>query len=162
MTPKQKRFVDEYLIDLNATQAAIRAGYAESSASDIGRQLLRKTPVASEIALRQTQIETKAIVTREEVLRELRAIGMADIRKIYDADGNLKPIGDLDDETAAAIAGVETVTEVSGRGEDREVSIVRKVKRFDKNKALELLGRHLGLWEDKGSQLSVFNIQINL
>lgn len=163
MTPKQRRFVDEYLIDLNATQAAVRAGYAESSASDIGRQLLRKTPVASEIALRQSKIEEKAIVTREQVLRELLAIGMSDVRKLFDDKGNMIPINQLDDATAASIAGIESIEEYEGVGENRTaVGMVRKIKRFDKTKALELLGRHLGLWEDKGSQLSVFNIQINL
>jgi len=162
VTPKQKRFIDEYLIDLNATQAAIRAGYAESSAMDVGRRLVRKSPIQSEISRRQSQGQEKAIVTREQVLRELVAIGMSDVRKLYEEDGNLKPITELDDATAASIAGIETVTEVSGRGEDREVSYVRKVKRFDKNKALELLGRHLGLWEEKPAGGNIFNIQINM
>lgn len=149
MTPKQKRFIDEYLIDFNASQAAARAGYKKSAAPDIGRQLLRKTPIALELARRQEKTHERAVVTRDQVLRELAAVGMSDVRKLFDAHGQMKPLHELDDATAASIAGIESLEEFEGRGENRKaVGIVRKIKRFDKNKALELLGRHLGLWAD--------------
>lgn len=143
LTPKQQRFVDEYLVDLNATQAAIRAGYSKKTARVQGCRLLTYAAVAKAIeAGRAVQAET-AIVTREQVLRELKRIGMSDIRKLYDETGRLKKVTELDDDTAAAVSSVE-FEEV-----DRaEIGRTVKIKCFDKTKALETLGRHLGLWKD--------------
>ena len=71
MTPKQQRFVQEYLIDLNATQAAIRAGYSERTAEQIGHQLLKKTSVAEAVASAQGKVAAKLEITAEKVLRDL-------------------------------------------------------------------------------------------
>lgn len=149
LTPKQERFVQEYLVDLNATQAAIRAGYSKKTAKVQGCRLLTYAAVAKAIeAGRAVQAET-AIVTREQVLRELKRIGMSDIRKLYDETGRLKKIADLDDDTAAAVASVEFEELFEGaEGERFEIGRTVKIKRFDKTKALETLGRHLGLWKD--------------
>ena len=76
LTAKQAAFIDEYLIDLNATQAAIRAGYSEKRASEIGYQLLRKTTVSGVIAERMKEREKKAIITAEEIINGLKAIAV--------------------------------------------------------------------------------------
>lgn len=133
LTPKQKRFVDEYLQDRNATAAAGRAGYNP----DWGRHLYAKPHIREEIDRRTERIAEQADVAAADVIRELGRIAFSDIRKLYDEHGNLKPVNELDDDTAATLAGIEV-----------EEQGVRKVKRYDKPKALELLGKYLGLFSD--------------
>ena len=146
LTPKQQRFVEEYLIDLNATQAAIRAGYSERTARWIGSENLSK-PVLSEAinaALRHRTRRTE--VTADQVLQELATIAFGDPRALFDANGHLRNIHELSDEAAAAIAAIEVVTRNIGDG---EVEYVHKVKSWDKVRALELLGKHLGMLKDR-------------
>ena len=77
MTPKQQRFVDEYLVDLNATQAAIRAGYSERTAEEQGYQLLRKTSVAEAIAERQAERAERTETTQDQVIADLKRLARA-------------------------------------------------------------------------------------
>lgn len=144
LTPLQERFVAEYLIDLNASEAGLRAG---SKHRDYGRQLISKPHIQAEIAKRRERISQKADVQAADVLLALARIAFADIRKLYDEHGNLKPIHELDDDTAAALAGIEVEEIYAGRGDEREqIGMVKKVRRYDKPKALELLGKHLALF----------------
>lgn len=145
LNARQQRFVEEFLVDLNATQAAIRAGYSKRTARAIGCENLTKPDIAAEISKRRNSITAGCVVDRARVLTELARVGMSDIRKLYDSDGKMRKVTDLDDETAACIAGVE-VDEIEVG--ETVIGHTRKVKRFDKTKALELLGRHLGLWKD--------------
>ncbi len=80
LTPKQARFINEYLVDLNATQAAVRAGYSEKSAYSQGQRLLKNVEVAREIRNRGEAISEKLQITQESVARELARIGFADIK----------------------------------------------------------------------------------
>ena len=146
VTPKQARFVDEYLIDLNATQAAIRAGYSEKTSRQIGEQNLTKLVIKEAIAERMKAREQRTEITQDRVLKELARLAFLDIRKAFDESGNLKHIKDLDDETAAAIAGME-VSEIN-KG-DEQIGNLKKIKLSDKKGALELIGRHLRMWNDK-------------
>jgi phage terminase small subunit len=142
MTPKQERFVEEYLIDLNATQAAIRAGYSAKTAAEIGRQNLIK--LEEKIAVAKSLRSFRTQVTADRVLQELARIAFVDLRKVFrwGPDGvTLLPSDDLTEDEAAIIAEVSETTSESGG------SI--KGKRFDKLKALELLGKHLGLFLDR-------------
>lgn len=149
LSAKQERFVEEYLVDLNATQAAIRAGYSKKTAKAIGSENLTKPDIAEEVTRRRALVSAGCVVTRERVLQELARIGMSDIRKLYDEKGKFRKITELDDDTAAAIAGVEFEELFEGaEGERFEIGRITKIKRFDKSKALEMLGRHLGLWKD--------------
>lgn len=145
LTPKQERFVAEYLIDLNATRAAIRAGYSAKTADKIGAQLLGKTGVAAAMraamALRATRVEVEA----DRVLQEIARVAFFDPRRLFDTDGQPLPIHQLDDDTAAGIAGLETAIERK-RGEDAGVTVIRKYKIADKNSALEKLAKHVGLY----------------
>lgn len=146
LTPKQDRFVQEYLIDLNATQAAIRAGYSARTAEWQGPQLLGKPHVAKAIQASMRRREARTEITQDRVLKEVARLAFLDIRKAFDADGNLKPLHELDDDTAAAIAGMD-VTEMKGM--DGSLSVLKKVKLSDKKGALELLMRHMGMLNDK-------------
>lgn len=146
LTPKQARFVDEYLKDLNGTQAAIRAGYSARTANEQAARLLAKASVIQAVAERMKAREKRAEITQDRVLAELAKIAFGDVRGMFDEAGRLLPIHKLSDEQAAALAAMDLTLVPAGDGEVLEV---RKVKRWDKAKALELLGRHLGLWNDK-------------
>lgn len=115
LTDKQRRFVDEYLIDLNATQAAVRAGYSENTARSIGSENFGKPAVAEAIAEAQRERAERTGVTADQVVRELARVAFSDLRKVVTGNGHLIDPKDWDDDTAAAIAAVEVVT--SSRGE---------------------------------------------
>ena len=141
LNAKQAMFADEYLIDFNATQAAIRAGYSAKTAAVQGFGLLRKPNIQAIISAKQKELAHKAGITRERIIAEAGRLAFSDIRNIFDKDGNLKAIHELDDATAAAISGVELV--VSGNGDD--VTMTKKIKLWDKNSALDKLLKHLGI-----------------
>lgn len=154
LTPKQKRFVAEYLVDLNATQAAIRAGYSEKRASEIGYQLLQKTTVQAEIRKAMADREERTGVTQDWVVQELYKIAHADRGGIAKVVGGVRVVltdtDDLDAEQRAALVGVE------------ETKFGIKVTTCDKLKALELLGRHLGMFTDKVEQSGNTTIHFEL
>jgi phage terminase small subunit len=153
LTPKQARFVAEYLVDLNATQAAKRSGYSEKTAHAIGQENLTKPAISAAIAEAQDKRAGRTEITQDRVLAELAKLGFYDIRKavrwggIPDVaqDGShiypveMVPSEDIDDETAAAI------TEVSLTAQGV------KIKMADKLSALEKLGRHLGMFAGSGA-----------
>jgi len=150
LTRKQRFFVAELQKDWNATQAVVRAGYNPknlSRASEIGYQLLQKTPVQEALQKDMDEHLRKIGIHAERTLEEVARVGFFDIRKLFNDDGSLKSPKDLDPETAAAIAGLEIFEKFPGRGNDREIiGRTRKVEMFDKVKALELLMKHLKLF----------------
>jgi phage terminase small subunit len=149
LTPKQKCFVGEYLKDLNATQAAIRAGYSPSSAAEIGYENLRKPQIATAISQAFKARAERTRVEGDRVVLELARIGFSDLREIASwGEGGLayKASDELTDEAAATIAGiVETVTRTKDSRKRRTLTI----KLHDKLRSLELLGRHLGIFTDR-------------
>lgn len=146
LTARQQRFVAEYLIDLNATQAAIRAGYSKRTAGSIGEENLKKPEIAAAVAEAQAARAERTAVKQDDVLRELARIALCDISAAFDDAGNLKPLKDIPADVRRAIAGVETRLE----GNDEEgFATVTKVKFWDKPKSLELIGRHLKMFTDK-------------
>lgn len=151
LNPKQERFVAEYLVDLNATQAAIRAGYSPKTAKEQGARLLTNAHIQQAVQERRQQHQANTGLTVERVLLEAMRLAFFDIRKLTDAEGNPIPINQLDDDTAAAIQGLELATERS-RDEDGSVTVVRKYKIADKNAALERLFKHLGLFQKDNDQ----------
>lgn len=153
MTKAQEIFCDEYLIDLNATRA-YKVAYPkikkEETINSAASRMLRNVKVQEYIELKMKDREERTKVTQDKVIQELAKIAFLDIRKLYNDDGSLKNIKDIDIDTAGAITSLETLEEYSGYGDDREkIGDTRKVKLSDKTKALELLGRHLGIFNDK-------------
>ena len=142
LTPKQKRFVAEYLISLNASQAALAAGYSEKTAPFIGAENLKKPKIQAAIQEAMGGREKRTEITQDKVLRELAAIGFYDISdfaKVMDNRVVLRNTAEIPAEKRAAIAGIkETQTGV-------------EVKMADKLRALELIGRHLAMFTDKGA-----------
>lgn len=147
LTPRQQRFVDEYLIDLNATQAAIRAGYSKNGAEVTASKLLRVAKVADAVAKAQAKRADRTGITQDRVLQELARIAFFDIRRLYHGDGTLKRPNELDDEAAAVLSAVEVTETMSG--EESAVLTTKKAKVFDKGTALTLAMRHLGMLTDK-------------
>lgn len=153
MTDAQKKFCDEYLIDLNATKA-YKVAYPnckkDETANAASSRMLRNVKVQEYISERMKQREQRTEVTQDMVIKELAKIAFLDIRKLYTENGQLKNIADMDSETAGAISSLETLEEYEGYGNNREkIGDTQKVKLLDKTKALELLGRHLGIFNDK-------------
>lgn len=145
-TDKSRSFADEYLIDKNATQAAIRAGYSAKTAKDIGCQNLAKLYIREYIDKKLMELSNKANVTATRILFELSKLAFYDARKLYDDDGKPIHISQLDDMTAGAITGVDIVTVGN---DDVGYAEVMKIKVADKKAALELLGKNQKLWTDR-------------
>ena len=149
LNDKQTRFALEYMVDLNATQAAIRAGYSPRTAVKQGHRLLTNADIGTFIAQARKDSGEKLGISREKVIKEIARIAFFDIRKLLREDGEPLPLQDLDDDTAAAIAGVETATERErgAKGDEGGVTYIRKYKLADKLGGLEKLAKHLGLYE---------------
>lgn len=144
LTAKQQRFVEEYLTDLNATQAAIRAGYSVKNAAKIASQLLDKTRVKNAIDKAMAERSRRTGITQDRVLRELAKVAFVNATDVINMDdATLK--GDANREDTAAIASVKVKTIP---GEEGDI-VEREVKMCDKLKALELIGKHLGMFTDK-------------
>jgi len=143
---KQEVFCNEYIIDLNGTQAAIRAGYSEKTAEVKASQLLRIVKVKDRVSELQKTRSIRTEVTQDLVINEISKIAFANIQDIFDEYGELIPIHELPREVAAALQEINQ--DSIGNGDGEQV-IKRKYKLSDKKSSLELLGRHLGLFTDK-------------
>ena len=144
MTAKQKRFCDEYLIDLNATQAAIRAGYSVDTAKEIGCENLTKPNIQRAIAEHMAERSKRTGINQDRVVLELAKIAFVKMTDVVDPDtGEILP--NASDDDLACIESVKFKQSDNQYGG----SIEREVKLASKMKALELLGKHLGMWNDK-------------
>ncbi len=158
-TPRQERFIAEYLIDLNATQAAIRAGYSEKTASQGAAQLLANIKIKTEIEARQAKMAEKHEITADRILSELAKIGFANMQDYLHTDENGTPRldwGHLSRTQAAALSEVTVDEFIAKTGEKDEdgnpiYGPARKVKfkLHDKQTALLSLGKHLGMFKDR-------------
>lgn len=146
LTPMQAAFVREYLVDLNATQASIRAGYSPKTAEQQGPRLLGNVGIAAAIQAGMNRRAARTEITADRVLREIEKLAFFDPRKLFDDDGAPIHISKLDDDTAAAVAGLDVVMQGN---QDVGFAQVLKVKLTDKSRNLELLGKHLRLFTDK-------------
>ncbi len=147
LTDKQAAFVREYLVDKNATQAAIRAGYSPKTARSIGEENLSKPDIRAAIDAGLADLASRVGITAERVLRERARIAFFDPRKLLDAQGNPLPMQDLDDDTAAAIAGVEVIEMKGGAEIPGVLSLVKKYRLAAKDTSLAALEKYLGLTE---------------
>ncbi|MGO3890095.1 MAG: terminase small subunit [Paenalcaligenes sp.] len=152
LTAKQRRFVEEYLVDLNATQAAIRSGYSKKTARQIGEQNLSKLDIATAIQEAQQKRSERTEITQDMVLQELAKIGFANMQDYMKVSPDGDPFLDFKDLTrsqAAALSEVTVEDFKEGRGDDaRDVRRV-KFKLHDKKGALVDIGRHLGMFKDR-------------
>lgn len=143
MTNKQARFVEEYLIDLNATQAAIRAGYSPNTAQEIGAENLKKPMIKAAVDAAMAERSARTGVNQDRVVRELARIAFVKITDVANSDGTIKT--DASDDDLACIESIK----VKRSDNDTGYMFEREVKLSSKMKALELLGKHLGMFSDK-------------
>lgn len=165
MTDAQKRFCDEYLIDLNATRA-YKVAYPkckkDETANAASSRMLRNVKVQEYISEKQQEIEERTEVTQDMVVNELARIAFFNIKEIYNPNGTLKSINNIEENTLRAISSVKTLQKAGAmkisidmEGQDNEVPIEHiqeqtiEFKTNDKVKALELLGKHLGMFKEK-------------
>ncbi|URD44550.1 terminase small subunit [Pseudomonas sp. BYT-5] len=160
LTAKQQRFVDEYLIDLNATQAAIRAGFSAKTARQAGNRLLTNVDIQQAIQAGMEARSGRVAITQDMVLRELAKIGFSDIRKVVRWGESMVRMADADDEGAEDMVPYHGLALIDSTEIDddtaaaiAEVSQGRdglKVKLHDKKGALVDIGRHLGMFTAPG------------
>lgn len=164
LTAKQQRFCDEYLIDLNATQAAIRAGYSPKTANEQGARLLVNVSIQKKIFELQKEREKRTEITQDSVLRELALIAFAkasDYAKVVEkdamveVDGNMVPVLDEDGNQVKYRTVEPILTDELTEDQKKAIAVIKKgrdgfeIKPYSKIQALELLGKHLGMFTEK-------------
>lgn len=158
LTPKQQRFVEEYLIDLNATQAAIRAGYSEKTARDIGCENLAKPNIAKAIEEAQNKRKEQTQIDAAYVLKRLVEIDQMDVLDIMDDQMKIRPVNEWPKVWRQYVVNLENLELSDGEG------CFKKIKWPDKVKNLELLGKHVsvGAFKDKIEHSGDPNNPINM
>lgn len=153
LTDRQQRFVEEYMVDLNATQAYIRAGY-DVSDNDTARanasRLLTNANVSEAIQKRKKELSEQTGITAQRVIEEYAKVAFSDVRNILTIDGGLKDASEWDDNAAGAIASIKSFEVTTSEGE--RIGTNREVKMYDKLRALEAIGKHIGLFEKDNKQ----------
>jgi len=152
LTNKQRMFVQEYLCDLNATQAAIRAGYSEKTAGAVGAENLTKPEIATAIQEAMDKRSKRTDLTADMVLTELKSMGFSNIQDAFDEQGRLLPVWMMDRRVAASISSIKVSSKTVYGTDPIEIEHVTEMKFWDKPKSLEMIGRHLKMWNDVGSK----------
>ena len=152
LTDKQQAFVDEYLVDMNATQAALRAGYSPRTARQTGAENLTKPVIQSALQKAMDARSKRTRINADRVLEEIAKIGFLNVQDLFTEDDLLKGIAALPDDIAACVQSVEVVKKPSDEKDEdgnQQYDHVHKIRMYDKLKALEMLGRHLVLFSNK-------------
>ncbi len=158
LTPKQKRFCEEYVIDLNGTQAAIRAGYSENSANVISSENLAKPNIKEYITELQKEISERNKITVDECVSLLAKMARFDIAELYDNTGAIKSIHDIPEDTRLAIEAIDTE---DMRMEGMTMGSVNKVKLSSRRANIIELMKHLGGYEkDNDQKATTVNIPV--
>lgn len=156
MTPKKELFVAEYLKDLNASAAALRAGYSPKTAASQGGRLLQSVEVRQAIDAAMTKRAERVNVQADDVLRELASVGFIDIGEAFDDEGSLLPLKKMPASVRRAVSSIETSSQVL---DDGKAVFVTKVKFWDKLKALELIGKNLKMFTDLHEHSGKFTLE---
>jgi len=152
LTDQMRLFADNYLASFDATASYKAAGYKSKGAAArvSASQLLAKPLVQAYLKARMEKISARLELKAEDVIDELRKVGFFDPRKVLTGNGDVKPVEEWDDDSAAAVQALEVEALFEGRGEDRlQIGYTKKVKLHSKVSALEKLGQHLGLFRQK-------------
>lgn len=147
LAPKVQQFINEYRLDGNGKQAAIRAGYSPKTAENQASRLLRNAQVAEAIRQHQEQLRVKSGVNAERVVEELARIGFADVRRVFKANGQLLDPKDIPEDVSRAIASIEVTTTEGGKRKPAETTT--RIRFWEKPKALHTMAHILGMLKDK-------------
>ena len=148
LNERQEMFCQRFTVHFTGNKAAIEAGYSDNCASVTASKLLKKQAIKDRVRELMAPAKEKAArerVTRDQVIDEFGRIGLSDVRKLYNEDGSLKDVDQLDEDTAAAIESIEVVTT---KDDDGNVQRTHKYKLASKNTALRNLGQHFNIYED--------------
>ena len=149
LTPKQKRFIAEYAKDLNATQAATRAGYSKKTAAQIGERLLRNVEIAAAVQQKESAQLAGLDITAERVKLEIARVAFANPKAFFDAKTRLpRSLDELSDDEAAAIAQLDVALANLDPGDGKRDPVL-KIRFVDKMRALELLAKHFGIAKEQ-------------
>jgi phage terminase small subunit len=162
LTPKIKRFCEEFIKDLNGTQAAIRAGYSKKTANEQAARLLANVSVQNYLSELKKTLSDKNEGLAQQVIDELKKVGFSNIHDYITQDNEIKDLTTITRDKAAAVESIKkTVTEFSGGGEAPGKKTSVQFKLYDKISALEKLGRHLGIFElDNQQKAATINVNI--
>lgn len=153
LTAKQEKFCQEYLVDLNATQSAIRAGYSVDTARAIGHENLTKPDIQLRLTELRTELNNQNGNLAQQVIDELKKIGFSNIQDFVQTGNEVKDISTLDRDKAAVISSIKKSKTTFGDGEGNEgEKETVEFKMWDKLNALEKLGKHLGIFEADNKQ----------
>jgi len=146
LTPKQAAFVQEYLIDLNATQAAIRAGYSPKTANEQGARLLANVSVRGQVDLAMAERSKRTQVDADWLLTRLAGEAEADLADLYyEGTGRLKPIHEWPKSWRQGLVAGMKIRQEIGEGEDPAIADIIEVKLADRNPKLRMIGDHIGV-----------------
>lgn len=158
LTGRKLIFAQEYLLDFNGNQAAIRAGYNENSAASQASRMLKDANVKAFIDEKVKEREKKLEASAENVVSELSKIAFVSVDDFYHIDGSVKQLNELEPHVRSALQSYQIKTIYVGHGEDKEAIDIPVFKAHDKVKTLELLGKHFKLFDgadlgDKGPKV---------
>lgn len=167
LTHQQIVFCLEYLKDENGTRAAIEAGYAKKSAAAQASDLLSRPKIQAEIKRRSERVLQKIEVRVEDVVREYARIAFLDLKGAYDESGKLLHPKDMTEDVRRAISSVDVLEEFEGTGREREqIGFTKKLRTWDKIKALEALGRYTNMFTPENdpdrAKAATVNVTVNL
>lgn len=150
LTPMQDKFCREYIITMNFAEAARRAGYSDKVANNSAKKFLENPVIKARLEELQAPTMARYEITAEKIIHELYRIATCDIGQAFNEDGTMKPIHEIPEDVRRAIQAVEVEQLFDGTGADRyQVGHTKKIRFWDKNKALEMLGKHFKLYTDK-------------
>jgi phage terminase small subunit len=162
LNDRQEKFCQEYMIDFNGTQAAIRAGYSADSAAVIATENLTKPNIQTRLSELKKEAAEQFGISKQQLINELKKIAFFDIRKIYTDDNGLKNVRDFDDDSAGAVAGIE-VDEIDEfvLGRKTTIGSTKKVKLHSKIAAIERVSKMLGYDEPIKNETKITGVTVN-
>ena len=147
LNARQVAFVQEYIIDNNGTQAAIRAGYSPTSAGESACEFLKDSRIAAAVAKAQAQRASRVGVTQDSVLHEMSLLANASVDHYFvDEHGDLKAKPEAPDGAIRAVASIKKTTRID---KDDNITYTVEFKLWDKPGSLKLMGRHVALFPDR-------------
>lgn len=152
LNEKQERFCKEYVIDLNGTQAAIRAGYSQETANEQASRLLTNVKVQQRVKELQDSIGKRLEITADMVVAELWALGVYNVKDFVDDDNTIRKLAELERDVVKPVTGIKVTEKTVHFEGGEETTVTTELKLADKRAALVDVGRHIGIFEKDNKQ----------
>jgi phage terminase small subunit len=162
LTLKQEAFCQHYVITGNGAGSVRLAGYqckTDSVATSLAEDMLKNPAITARIAEIRAPLLKKLEITKERTMQEIARLAFSDIGRIFDEDGNVKPVSEIDEDTRRAISGIDVDELTAGSGSEKtSIGVNKKVKLYDKVKSLEMLAKHFGIYTDAPQTKTVVKV----